>query len=258
MGELGSGDFISDESFALAEAIARRELEDDYVEQRIIAELKGDPIAEKPSEAEYRKAIGLTALLLAMVEDPSMEVSTSHILETVLGDGMLDGYAQDISKMVGIGLSGDVLKKIIVNMVEARSGGESSVPTDEHARLLSAKLLTAREIASEHNRSVTDVITDDVLFSEFLRRTNELSSVVEYWGQLLDSFDSERYAKAVIPSILDHLPEDAIDGLEKEEVAAFLAELERHPEVLADLTTREMNMTRESIRQKFTYIVIRL
>ena len=254
MSERGDGEKVFDESLGLAEAVARRASEEFIAGLRIHAELTGGA-SHFEDTVDYRKlAIGHTALMLGLVEDPSMEVSDVAVVDSLMEDGLYEKALESIDRDGDTPITADHLRTAILGFVKARGGG---VASDASARKLSRELLFARELASEQRVDVLTVFEDDRLFTVLEQRLNPQDEIIAGSRAALSSVSAEFFTDDMLNTIAQIMPEDLVTAEEREDFLAYIEAIKHDTTLLGDQAVRAIEESKESVRQLFVYKMVR-
>lgn len=247
---VGKGEFLSDETLAIATAMTERNIAAGQEVQRILATLSGAPFTAVSDEAKRASQISETAHILRQVDDPSFVIQTGDQIVAAVSSEEITERAARYSEQFGLDAeaSAAALKRAYRDTGN-KVDEQSETRQDGGAAMLARQLNAAREVASEQGVTTATVFEQDDLYFEAARRSTTPGEFIAEQLDLIKSLSADILKGILITFIAEAKPQQ-FEGLSADEMTEVLIELDLSAG-MQTLVESLVGNAQEAVRQLF-------
>lgn len=257
--EFETGNVIRDDLLEIAEAIATRSTQFGDIVGRIAASINDVEYVPDSQATRNAKLIGQTTLNILRVESPSIKVGIEDTVEALSSGINFQSFIDQINngeENEDFHTSLDAFRSVhaeVTTELLQNAGLDSEKMSFEFERSYKA----ACAVAGEHGVRVAEVYGDDDLYYESCRRAETPEEYVANVAAVIKATSGETIQAGIVRVIDQVLPKSLLAEMSKEELDEMVTEMQLDPGLIEQMEA-VVEPTRESIRQAFTYMFIKV
>ncbi len=217
-----------DELLHIADAIAKRDLQELETAQNLAAEITGQPAPEVPLEIRHKIATASAAMYITRVETPGAQMSFEDSIDAVMHGSYahLADMFSDGTEVVTESQVRDFMKNFGKTILNAMG-----ITEEEAAEMFAKTFSAAKVVAEEKGVGVGQVYQDEELYSGIFRKAYTPEEFVTQHLATMEGISVNTMNAMVVHLLNLMIPEEEQAEMDEKEMAEMSAELQLDPEV---------------------------